>query len=475
MDQQDCPRIVIVGAGLTGLALAFRARHLLPRAVIHLLEQRDRPGGNIWTEYREGFRVEAGPNGFLDSKPTTLHLCRNLDLGSRLIAGSEGSRKNRYVFWNGKLQALPGSLWGFATSRLLSVKGKFNVLWEKYRKRPRDLNRDESVAEFVRRRAGNEAAELFADAMVTGIHGGDPEQLSMKAAFPRVTQFERDHGSVMRGMTHASRVRRRKAEARGEPYSPPQMWSFRMGLRTMVERLHDEIGGSLRLRARIRKVEYVESSRHWEVYGEGQERWRADHLVLACPAYEQAALLGDLDPVLSEELSAIRYNRIAVVALGFERSDCPGDLDGFGYIAPQRLKRDVLGVQWCSSIFPERAPEGYVLWRALCGGVQRQEMVDWDDDRLAKAVYEELKLAQGVRGEPVFRHIVRWPRAIPQYLIGHSERVERIEARNAKYPNLHLTGNAFKGVAMNDCVEQGDRIAMAIEQSAKGGAGNASG
>ena len=154
-------------------------------------------------------------------------------------------------------------------------------------------------------------------------------------------------------------------------------------------------------------------------------------MVLACPAYEQAAILDRLDPKLAEDVGGIAYNRVAVVALGYRQSDCPWSPDGFGYIAPQNTRRDVLGVQWCSSIFPDRAPPGFVLWRALCGGVNRVDVADWDDDTLAKAVHAEMKLAMGVRGEPVFRRIVRWPRAIPQYNVGHLARVARIESAAA--------------------------------------------
>src|SRR5262249_19233837 len=154
---------------------------------------------------------------------------------------------------------------------------------------------------------------------------------------------------------------------------------------------------------------------------------------LTCPAYEQASQLADLDPALSETVAAIPYNRIAVVALGFQRRDIPINLDGFGYIAPQATRRDLLGVQWCSSIFPERAPPGMVLWRALCGGWQRGEMVDWDDARLVAAVRKELRLAQKVEAPPAFAHIVRWPRAIPQYTLGHLERVRQIEARSRQH------------------------------------------
>ncbi|HSQ57542.1 MAG TPA: protoporphyrinogen oxidase, partial [Gemmata sp.] len=185
----------------------------------------------------------------------------------------------------------------------------------------------------------------------------------------------------------------------------------------------------------------------------------AQAVVLACPAYEQAAILAGLDAKLAEEVAAIPYNRIAVVALGYRQADCSWRPDGFGYIAPENTRRDVLGVQWCSSIYPDRAPPGFVLWRALCGGVNRGDVLDWDDDTLAKAVHAEMKLAMGVRGEPVFRRIVRWPRAIPQYNIGHLARVARIESSAAMHTGLFLTGNAYHGIAMGDCADQGEVIA----------------
>jgi oxygen-dependent protoporphyrinogen oxidase len=212
----------------------------------------------------------------------------------------------------------------------------------------------------------------------------------------------------------------------------------------------------------VRAVSASASVASWEVYGDGRDSWSADAVVLACPAYEQAAILAELDPRLADEVAGIPYNRIAVVALGYRQSDCPGSFDGFGYIAPQNTRRDVLGVQWCSSIFPDRAPPGYVLWRALCGGVHRAEMVDWDDAALVRAVHAELRLATGVRGEPVFRRVVRWPAAIPQYVIGHRDRVARIERLAAGYPGLFLTGNAYRGVAMADCADEGERVAAAV-------------
>jgi protoporphyrinogen/coproporphyrinogen III oxidase len=449
----DPQRIVIVGGGLSGLSLAFRLRKRMPAARVTVIEKGSRPGGHIGTIARDGFRVETGPNGIFDAKPSTIQLCRDLGLGDRLISASEGSRKNRYLFLNGKLRPLPGSLWSFVSSSVLSWRAKFAILTEKYRRRPADLSEDESVAAFARRRAGKEVANVLADAAVTGIHAADPELLSVAAAFPRLVQFEREHGSVMRGFSAAARERRRDAVARGETPRPPQMWSFHEGLEVLVDALREQLGTSLVAGVGIRRIERTPGG--WAVRGEGREGWDADALVLATRAHEQADLVEESDPTLATEMRAIPYNRIAVVALGFRRTDIPRlDLDGFGYIAPQNTRRDVLGVQWCSSIYPDRAPPGMVLWRALCGGWHRGEMVDWPEDRLVEAVRRELHLAMGVAAAPAFVHVTRFPAAIPQYLVGHLERVKRIEARVAALPGLFVGGNAYHGVAMSDCTEQ---------------------
>ncbi len=453
--------IVIVGGGLSGLSLAYRLRQARPGDRITILEKGERVGGNIWTERVDGFQIETGPNGFLDAKSSTLQLCRDLGLGDRLIPASEGSRKNRYLFYNGKLRALPNSLGSFVTNRLLSWRGKLNLLLEKYRKRPTDAPADESIHDFAVRRAGREVAEVIADAMVTGIHAGDPKRLSVHAAFPRVVQMEREYGSVMRGFTQAGRAKREAAKARGEEPKPTRMWSFREGLRLMIEALRDQCGATIETGV---DVTGINRGARWQIQAEGDRHWDADALVLTSPAPVQAALLATFDPLLSERIAAIEYAKVAVVVLGFRQADAPGDLDGFGFIAPQATKRDVLGVQWCSSIFPDRAPAGMVLWRALCGGTARPEMLDWDDARLIGAVRDELRIAQQVTAEPVLARVIRWPRAIPQYTLGHLDRVAAIEAAAAKHPGLFLAGNAYHGVAMNDCTEQAERVAEKVAE-----------
>lgn len=458
-------RVLIVGAGISGLSLAYRLQQLAPDVETLVVEQRDRPGGTCWTERRDGFQVEIGPNGFLDSKPSTFQLCSDVGLGERLVAASEAASRNRYLFLDGRLRPLPHSFASFLGSDLLSWRGKISFLCERFRRR-RGVPADESVDAFARRRAGPEVAEVFADALVTGIHAGDPALLSIRAAFPRIAMLEEQYGSVMKGLARSARQRRAEATARGDiDRRTGKMWSFREGLRLLIETLTAKLTRPPLFNATVERVQRDDANPPgWSVQGDGDDRWQADAVVLTCPAYHQATLLGDLDHDLADRIAGIAYNRVAVVALGYRKTDVPMSLDGFGYIAPQRLRRDLLGVQWCSSIYPERAPEGLVLLRAMCGGWHRAEVASWDDNRLLAAVRAELKLALNVSADPVFNHIVRWNRAIPQYHVGHLERVAWIEERARNYPGLFLGGNAYHGVALNDCTEQGELLARKVKE-----------
>jgi oxygen-dependent protoporphyrinogen oxidase len=459
-------RIVIVGGGISGLALAYRLQQVSPAAEITILEKRSRLGGTVWTEQRDGFRVEIGPNGFLDTKPATLTLGHDLGLGARLVAASEAAGRNRYLLLDGKLHRLPTGLVSFLRSDALSWRGKLNILAEQFRPR-RHGGSDESIDAFIRRRAGREVAEVLGDAFVTGIYAGDSAELSVRATFPRLVELEERYGSVLKGFARAARERRAQAAARGETYQRPgKMWSFREGLRLLIETL------AARLKTPPRPGVDVVSVRRerchdakppvWVVRGAGSDQWNAHVVVLACPAYQQAALLADVDRELAERIGGIPYNRVAVIALGYERDAVSSSVDGFGFLAPQRRRGDVLGVQWCSSIFPERAPLGAILLRAMCGGWNRPEMVGWDDERLLAAVRAELEKAMGIAAAPIFHQIIRWDRAIPQYQLGHLDRVAWIEARAAQYPGLFLGGNAYHGVALNDCTEQAGRLAEKI-------------
>ena len=454
------PRIIIVGAGISGLSLAYRLQERLPDANITLLEQADRSGGTTWTLREDGFQVEMGPNGFLDTKPATLDLCRAVDLGPQLVQATEAATKNRYLFLGDRLKPLPSGFGAFLKTDLLSWRGKISLLWERFRKK-REKSGDESIDAFARRRAGNEAAEVFADALVTGIYAGDPKLLSLPACFPRVAEMERVHGSVMKGF--AAAARKRKAEVKERP---GKMWSLPGGLRVLIEALTARLKRPPIYGVEIRVIDKTGEPQKpaWRIRAEGQEAWEADAVVLTCPAFSQAKIIAGLDAGLAEEIAGIAYNRVAVVALGYRQADVPMPLDGFGFIAPQNTRRDLLGVQWCSSIFPGRAPAGCVLLRAMCGGWNRPDILRWDDTRLLQAVRAELSIAMGIQAAPIFHKIIRWHHAIPQYHLGHLERVTRIETRLKKHPCLWLGGNAYHGVALNDCTEQGALLAESVQK-----------
>lgn len=445
-------RIVVVGGGLSGLAAAVRIRAAVPDSAVTVLEERPTPGGNVRTIVRDGFVVEAGPNGFLDNNPATIELCRDVGIRDRLIAASDGSRKNRFLYLNDQLQKLPSSPTGILTSPVLSLRGRLQLLGEPIRRRKKSVPADESVAAFATRRFGKETADTFVDALVTGIQGGDPERLSLRAAFPRLAQFEAEAGSVFRGVLRSKKDR----------IGPTRMWSFRDGMQTLTNTLAGTLGDSLVCGVAVKRV--GKAGFGWRVECDGDGTYDADVVVLTVPAYRQAAMLEPMDTNLAREVSGIPYNRIAVVALGYREADAPHRPDGFGYIAPQRTRRDVLGVQWCSQIFPGRSPPGCVLWRALCGGVHRGDVCDWSDEVLTRAVHEEMKRVMGVVGEPVFREIVRWPRAIPQYEIGHLDRLARIESIRTRHPGLFLGGNAYRGIAVNDCSRQGGEVATGVAE-----------
>jgi oxygen-dependent protoporphyrinogen oxidase len=438
-------------------------RQVRPSTDIVILEERDRPGGTIWTERVDGYLVEYGPNGFLSNKQSTLDLARELGLAASLVKANAEASRRRYLLHDGRLELLPGSLMDFLRTPLLSWGGKAKFMCERFQPRRTDPA-DESVADFARRRAGPEAAAVFADALVTGIYAGDPEKLSIQAAFPRLVDLEAEYGSLLKGFAATARRRRREARARGKPGpEPPMLWSFREGMRTLIESLWHHLGSSIQTRIQVHAlVRTGDSKPGWQVRVDGQDSWNADAVILACPAYVQSRLVKDLDQNLAQEVAAIPYNRVAVIALGYRLDQLGRPLDGFGYLTTRASRRDVLGAQWCSAVFPERAPQGHVLLRAMCGGSQNGEMLDWDDERLLEAVRAELARTMAITAAPVFHSIVRWQRAIPQYHLGHVQGLARIESRAALLPGLFLGGNAYRGVALNDCLESANDIAKRV-------------
>ena len=456
-------RIVIVGGGISGLALAWQLQQRLPTAAITLLEATTRAGGQVWSQEKQGFRIELGANGFLDNKPGALRLCRELGISGELIAANPEANK-RFLFLHDDLAPLPGSLSALLASPLLSLKSKWRLASERYRKRGRET-RDESVFDFIARRTTPEVAELLGDALVTGIFAGDARKLSLAASFPRLFQAEREFGSVTRGLPKLNRLARAELTDPGEPLPrKTRLWSFKAGLGALVTAISARLKTAPLLGVPVRalQLQTAESQSIWRVQAEGKDAFEADVVVLTCPAAKQAALVADLDENLADQLLHIPYASVAVVSVGYRAEEILRPIVGYGYLAPLISRRELLGVQYCSNIWHQRAPDGCVLLRAMCGGWHRPEVMSWDDDKLSIVVRQELRLTLGILGRPRMLSITRWDPAIPQYTLGHLERIHGIETQAGRHPGLFLGGNAYRGISINDCIEDADYLANRV-------------
>jgi oxygen-dependent protoporphyrinogen oxidase len=462
--------VVIIGGGLSGLATAFelgaQAAERGRQVSLTLLEQSERLGGKAWTFEREGFRCEVGPNGFLDSKPDTLELCQRLGVADRLLRSSDAARK-RFIYSEGMLHQLPESPLAFFRSPLLSVRGRLRVLTEPLtRVVPEGL--DETVASFGRRHLGSEAVRKLIGPMVSGIFAGDPFALSLKSCFPIMHELEREgSGSLLFAMLRRLRHRSRTPKAkRGGPAGPGGvLTSFEAGMeflpRSLAAAVRERFAGRIETGVEVEGLRRLEGGR-WEVRASvsGQsEALTADLAIVATPAYAAADLLEPTDAALAATLREIPYAPVAVVALGYRRAEVAHPLDGFGFLIPVEEGKTVLGCLWDSSMFPGRAPEGRVLLRAMVGGARRKELAGLPEEALLRAVREDLRQIMGLTAEPVLSLVFRHPRAIPNYNVGHARRLERIEERLTGLPGLILTGNAYRGIGVNDCTRAAREVA----------------
>ncbi|WP_025324342.1 protoporphyrinogen oxidase [Deferrisoma camini] len=453
-------RVVVVGGGLSGLSAAWwvaqSAREAGVGVALTVLEREPQAGGKIRSSRKGGYLCEAGPNGFLDNKPSTIVLSRALGLGERLLRSRDEARK-RFVFAGGRLRQLPEDPVSFLASDILSIRGKLRLAAE-FLLPQGDPDEDESVAAFVRRRLGEEALDRLIDPMAAGIYAGDPETMSLRSSFPKVHQLEQRFGGLLRGMLEMRKMAA-AAGAQGPQSAGPGgvLWSYPEGLEELVASLADGVGRE-RVRTGVAAEGMERVGRAWVVRTSDGEAVEADAVVLAVPAYDGARLLGPLDDRLADLLHAVPYVPAAVVCTGYPREGVPHPLDGFGFLVPKSEGRRILGSLWSSSIFARRSPDGRVLLTQIVGGARNPELVGLDDAGLVAVVREELRITLGIEAEPEFVWIRRWDKAIPQYVVGHGDRLQEIEERVASLGGVFLAGNAFYGIGVNDCTARAQEL-----------------
>lgn len=452
-------RIGVIGAGPSGLAVAWeilsRARRGRLDVQVEVYERGPRPGGNVWTDVADGYRVEQGPEGFLDSAPRTLELAAELGLKDRVVFASAAGRK-RFLYVDGRQHLVPTNPLAFLGSGILSLPGRLRVFAEPLY--PAGTAPDESVLAFATRRMGGEAARRLVGAMVAGIYAGDPTALSMPAAFPQLAAMERAHGSLTRALMVSRRAARKTGRHAGGPAGPAgHLTSFAGGMRELVEALARSLGDRLHLGVEARDLR--RAGEGWRL-ALGQRDEDFDRLIVTTPPWHTATLLEEVDPEITGPLRAIPWAPVTAVALGFARSDLTGvNLDGFGFLVPAGQGVRILGCLWSSSIFPGRAPHGRVLLRALVGGARDPDAAGYEDEHLLDLVRYDLNATMGIEAAPEFVRIYRFPRAIPQYTLGHLDRVGAIGDRLGRLPGLQLHGNGYRGVALNDSVRLAGEIA----------------
>lgn len=481
-------RVVIIGGGITGLAAAHR---LLERSQesgnqinVTLLEASGVTGGIVQTRERDGFVIESGPDSFISEKPAALELVKRLNLESRIIETNEHNRRS-FIVKQGRLLPVPegfhllapSRFWPFFKSDIFSFPGKARMALELVipRRESNGSNDDESLAQFVRRRFGNEALERMAQPMVGGIYTADPERLSLRATMPRFLDMEQTHGSVIRALRQTGRgaAPKQESDTSGARYS--LFLSFDRGMQVLTDALQQRIETnseqghtSIKLNTTVESLtrEPAEPGsdrpRKWKLSTSDNETFVADAVCLALPAYASSRLLSEFDPQLAAELSEIPYASSATVNLAYQREDIPHPLDGFGFVVPFIEKRSLMACTFSSVKFSGRAPQGQVLLRAFVGGALQPELVALSEAELVARVRTDLRDLLGIERAPLFAEVNKWERSMPQYQVGHLERVKRIEARLASLPGLVLAGNAYSGLGIPDCIRSGESGAERI-------------
>jgi oxygen-dependent protoporphyrinogen oxidase len=441
--------ILVIGGGISGLATAFYLVRGGRRVV--LLEASPRVSGSIETWTDGPWRFELGPNTVLENHESVTRLIREASLEGEKVTASPSS-KRRFLWKAGQLHALPSGPMGFLRTPLFPASAKLRLLREPWIPRPAG-DPEETIATFVRRRLGQAFLDYAVGPFVSGVYAGDPERLSVRYAVPRIASLERDHGSLIRGA-----LARRKGPAPGGA-----MISFREGLdqlpRTLARRIGDM--GDVRTGVACRRIIRTADGFRAETDAGPVE---ARQVVLAVPADAAAQLLDEATEGRSRDFAEIPYAAVALVSTGWRRGDIAHPLGGFGFLAPRKEGLHALGVLFPSEIFPGRAPEGHTVLTAFVGGRTEPEAAGWDDDRLMSAVLGELRQTVGVRGEPLIHTIRRWPRAIPQYEVGHGRFLDRAREIEAALPGLRIGGNFLHGVSVPDCIRNATELAATMLQ-----------
>lgn len=444
--------VLVIGGGISGLACAYHLRQAgIP---VRALEAGDRPGGVIATREKDGFRFELGPQSFLSTEPL-LGIVDALGLRDQLLHANP--RAPRYILVGGRLVPAPMGPPSLLTTPLFSAGTKWRLLTEILR-HAQPPPGDESIAAFVRRKFGDELLSRLVAPFVSGIYAGDPERLSLRAAFPKLHEFEARYGSVLRGAM-------KSRPAKGKPRDG--LCSFRDGMETLPRAIAARLGDSLLLETSVAAVRHGKANgKPWfEVDITRQnhvETLAAGAVVVATPTNVASQILLGLSDQFASLFSRIEYAPVAVVSACYRREQIERPADGFGFLVPRAEGLHVLGTVFNSSLFAGRAPEGMVCLTSFAGGATDPKFCELSEEEIAETICSEVGRVLGITGKPVTTNVHRYARALPQYNLGHTEIVKSLESLAAATPGLFLAGNYLSGPSIGASVEQANRTAEAV-------------
>lgn len=449
--------VAILGAGISGLAAAFFLKRK-GRSVC-VIEKNAHTGGAIRSERREGFLIEYGPNSTLDTTPLLHELFSGLQIADQLEYANDRA-KNRYIVRNGRLNTLPLSPPAFIKSKLFSASAKFRLLKEPF-VRPAPPEADESLADFVRRRLGQEFLDYAINPFVAGVYAGKPETLSVQSAFPKLHRLVQEYGSLIKGAVLGAKKRRKSAET---SKSSARLLSFKEGLQTVVNALERELSGSIFSGSNIESVRRRDN--FFEIdFRNGSQIWQliVPSLLFTIPAHQYAFLPLEFEFPLLHEFQNIYYPPVAMVYFGYKNQPPGVPLDGFGFLVPEKENRQILGTIWSSTIFSNRAPRGGVALTTFVGGSRQPENALLPEEKLIDLVRRDIQELMGIREKPDLIVVRKWEKAIPQYRLGHRQIMENIDRFEQQTPGLFISGNFRGGISVSDCIKQSHLMSERID------------
>ncbi len=450
------PSVVVIGGGISGLTTGFLLNQ--KGFNVTLFEKKESPGGVIRSIEDDGWLVEWGPNTIMANHEKLWDLIENLDLNDQVIQ-PEGNAAKRYIVKNGKPTPLPDSLLEFIKTGLLSTGAKFRLFKEPFISKS---GQPESIADFIKRRLGKEVVDYAVNPFIAGVYAGDPKQLSVKHTLSRLYELEQEFGSIVKGAVKSAGKSKTKSRS-----NKKGLISFKKGIQQLPLSLSKKVESSIRYNSMVTEIK--SKTGRWQVACEGTAPAdQYDAVIYTAPLHQLSTITTEIAQAkLLSELESLRYAPIATISLGFKRDQIQHSLDGFGMLVPEVESFNILGCLFSSSLFRGRAPEGHVLLTCFVGGARNPAHVDLSDEEIKKIVIKDLRQLLGCKGDPVFKHLHRWKKAIPQYEMDYDACLDAIDTVEEHNPGLFFTGNFRNEVSVPGCIqnsyETADRAASFLQ------------